>query len=195
MRTAEIERKTNETEVKVKLNIEGSGKYSVKCGIGFLEHMLSLFAKQGLFDLEVEAKGDLNVDEHHLTEDIGIVLGSAFKKALGEKKGIRRYGFFLLPMDESLASAAVDLSGRYAFAYNVKFEREKIGNLPTELIEDFFGAFAQNCQMNLHLNLDYGRNEHHKAEALFKAFGKSMRMACEMDERLAGALASTKGVL
>lgn len=195
MRTAEIERKTNETQVKVRLNLDGSGLSRVSTSVGFLDHMLELFAKHGLFDLEVSATGDLKVDEHHTVEDVGIVLGKALKQALGDKKGIRRYGFFVLPMDEALAMSAIDLGGRAWFEMDADFSREKVGDLSTELISDFFQAFAANCEANLHLKLFYGRNDHHKIEGMFKAFARALRQACEFDERSKGALPSTKGIL
>ncbi len=194
-RIAEIERKTNETQVRLKLNVDGTGNYRISTGIGFFNHVLELFAKHGLFDLEVEAKGDLDVEEHHLVEDAGIVLGQAFRQALGDKKGIRRYGFFVLPMDEALALAAVDFSGRPEFVWNAEFKREKIGTLPTELLPHFFKSIADNAMMNLQLKLFYGMNEHHKAEALFKALARAMRMACEYDARSRGVVPSTKGVI
>ena len=195
MRKAEIERNTNETQIKLKLEIDGSGKRSIDSGIGFLDHMLDLFAKQGLFDLELKAKGDLGVDEHHTVEDIGIVLGQAFKKAIGNKKGIRRYGYFVLPMDEALAMCAMDLGGRPWCVLDADFKREKVGDLSTELLYDFFQAFASNCGANVHMKVFYGRNEHHKIEAIFKAFARAMRMACEMDERAGKELPTTKGTL
>lgn len=193
-RTAKISRKTNETDITVELSLDGAGKYSINTGIGFLNHMLELFSKHSLIDLVIDAKGDLGVDEHHTIEDIGICLGQAIKKALGDKKGIRRYGF-LLPMDESLAQVAIDLGGRPYLVWNVKFKREKIGDMPTELFEDFFNAIAENLGANLHINLKYGRNEHHMAEAVFKAFARAMRGACDEDLRTKNILPSTKGLL
>ncbi|MFH1200447.1 MAG: imidazoleglycerol-phosphate dehydratase HisB [Candidatus Micrarchaeota archaeon] len=194
-RISEIKRDTTETKIRLRLDLDGKGQFSGKTGIGFFNHMLELFTKQGLFDLKVEASGDLDVGEHHLVEDVGIALGQAFGQALGDKKGIRRYGFFILPMDECLALAAVDFSGRPEFVWNAEFKREKIGTLPTELLPHFFKSVSDNAAMNLHLKLFYGENEHHKAEALFKALARAMRMACEKDERAKDAVASTKGVI
>jgi len=195
LRKATVKRKTNETSIVLELNVDGSDERSIDCGIGFLNHMLDLFAKHGSFDLSIRAKGDLEIDEHHTVEDIGIVLGQAFKKALGEKKGIKRYGFFSLPMDEALANVTVDLSGRSWLVFNAEFEREKVGDLSTELIEDFFQAFAMNAGANIHINLLYGRNAHHKIEAIFKCFAKALKMACEKDKVAKGTIPSTKGIL
>ncbi|MBI5223240.1 imidazoleglycerol-phosphate dehydratase HisB [Candidatus Micrarchaeota archaeon] len=193
-RTAKITRKTKETEIEVELNLDGSGKSDIKIGVGFLEHMLTLFAARGMFDLKVFANGDLDVDDHHTIEDIGICIGQAFSEAIGDKRGIRRYGFWILPMDETLATIALDLSGRSALVWNVQFEREKIGDMSTEMLYDFFDAFSRNAQVNLHMKIEYGRNEHHRAEALFKGWGMAMRMACEIDPRQIG-IPSTKGIL
>jgi len=195
MRKAEVERKTNETEIKIKLNLDGTEKRKIDTGIGFLNHMLELFAKQGLFDLEIKAIGDLQVDEHHTVEDVGIVLGQAFKKALGEKKGIKRYGFFILPMDETLALAAVDIGGRSYCVMDIQFNREKVGDLSTELVYDFFEALASNLGANIQIKVFYGRNEHHKIEAVFKTFARAMSMAVEIDPRIKGKIPSTKGVI
>jgi len=195
MRKAEVERKTNETEIKIKLNLDGTGKRKIDTGIGFLNHMLELFAKQGLFDLEIKAIGDLQVDEHHTVEDVGIVLGQVFKKALGEKKGIKRYGFFILPMDETLALVAVDIGGRSYCVVDVSFNREKVGDLSTELVYDFFEALASNLGANIQIKVFYGRNEHHKIEAVFKAFARAISMAVEIDPRIKGKIPSTKGVI
>ena len=189
-----INRKTNETEITVELNLEGKGKSKIKTGIGFFDHMLELFAKHSLIDLEIRAKGDLQIDEHHTVEDVGICLGQAIKEALGNKKGLQRYGF-LLPMDESLAEVAIDLGGRPYLVWNVKFKREKIGDMPTELFEDFFRAVTDNLQANIHINLKYGRNEHHMAEAIFKAFAKALRFAVSKDSRAKNLIPSTKGKL
>ena len=194
MRKAQIKRETRETDIKLDLNLDGIGKSQIETGIGFLDHMLELFAKHSLIDLKIQAKGDLNVDEHHTTEDIGICLGQAIKKTLGDKKGLQRYGF-LLPMDESLAEVAIDLGGRPYLVWNVKFKREKIGDMPTELFEDFFKAIADNLQANIHINLKYGRNEHHMAEAIFKAFAKALRLAVSKDARAKNLIPSTKGKL
>ena len=195
MRKAEVERKTNETEIKIKLNLDGTEKRKIDTGIGFLNHMLELFAKQGLFDLEIKAIGDLQVDEHHTVEDVGIVLGQAFKKALGEKKGIKRYGFFIVPMDETLALAAVDIGGRSYCVMDIQFNREKVGDLSTELVYDFFEALASNLGANIQIKVFYGRNEHHKIEAVFKTFARAMSMAVEIDPRIKGKIPSTKGVI
>lgn len=193
-RFSKIIRKTSETEVTITLNIDGAGKRSINTPVGFLNHMLDLFAKQGLFDLTVKAKGDTFIDEHHTVEDIGIVLGQTFNEAIGDKKGINRYGFFILPMDEALATVAIDFAGRYAFSFNCDFNREKIGDLSTELIYDFWNAFAQNAKVNLYIKVENGRNDHHKVEAIFKAVARMVKMACEIDKRTL-EIPSTKGVL
>lgn len=193
-RFSKIIRKTNETEITIALNINGVGKRLINTPVGFLNHMLDLFSKQGLFDLDIKAKGDMFIDEHHTVEDIGIVLGQAFLEALGDKKGINRYGFFILPMDEALATVAVDFSGRYAFTFDCNFNKEKIGDLSTELVYDFWSAFAQNARVNLFIKVENGRNDHHKAEAIFKAVARAIKMACEIDKRTL-EIPSTKGVL
>ena len=187
-------RKTKETDIKIGMDINGTGKYEIDTGIGFFNHMLELFSKHSLIDLRVEVKGDLNIDEHHTVEDIGIVLGQALKEALGDKKGIRRYGF-LLPMDESLAEVAIDLGGRPYLVWNVPFKRDQIGDMPTELFEDFFKDLSDNLCANIHVNLRYGRNDHHKAEAVFKAFAKALKFAVDKDPRAKDLLPSTKGKL
>lgn len=194
MRKAQIKRKTTETDIDIRLNLDGTGKAKIETGLGFLDHMLELFAKHSLIDLTIKAKGDLQVDEHHLVEDVGIVLGQALDKALGDKRGIERYGF-LLPMDESLAEVAIDLGGRPYLIWKVKFKREKIGDMPTELFEDFFQSLADNLRANIHVNLRYGRNEHHKAEAIFKAFARAMRAAVKIDSRIKNLIPSSKGKL
>lgn len=194
-RKAIIKRKTNETNVEISLNIDGVGERKIETPVGFLNHMLDLFAKGGLFDLTVEAKGDTWIDEHHTVEDIGIVLGEAFAKALGDKRGINRYGFFILPMDESLATVAIDFAGRYAFRFECPFIREKVGDLSTELIKHFWDAFAQNAKANLFIKVEYGENDHHKIEAIFKATARAIRMACEMDQRAIHQIPSTKGTI
>jgi len=194
-RKAVIERKTNETDIKASLNIDGSGIREIDTPVGFLNHMLDLFVKGGLFDLDIKAKGDTFIDEHHTVEDIGIVLGEAFAKALGEKRGINRYGFFILPMDESLATVAIDFAGRYSFRFECNFKREKVGDLSTELIKHFWDAFAQNAKANLFIKVEYGENEHHKIEAIFKAVSRAIRMACELDQRAINQIPSTKGKL
>lgn len=194
MRKAVVERKTKETDITVSLNIDGSGKSIAKTGIGFLDHMLDLFAKHGLFDLEVRCKGDLHVDDHHTTEDVGITIAKAFTKALGEKAGITRYGHAYVPMDESLARCVVDVSGRSALVFKAEFNRKKVGDLSTEMIEHFFQSFADNLKANIHIEVLYGKNTHHKIEAIFKAFARALRLACEKDLRVKGVL-STKGKL
>lgn len=194
-REAKIERKTNETDISISLNIDGTGKRKIETPVGFLNHMLDIFSKHGLFDLKIKATGDIQVDEHHLVEDLGIVLGEAFNKALGEKRGINRYGFFILPMDEVLTTVAVDFAGRYAFRFDCDFRREKVGDLSTELIYDFWNSFAQNAKVNLQIKEENGRNDHHKIEAIFKATARAIRMACEIDERVKDQVPSTKGKL
>lgn len=194
-RKAIINRKTNETDISISLNIDGVGKRETDIPVGFLTHMLDLFAKHGLFDLNVKAKGDTYIDEHHTVEDIGIVLGEAFAKALGDKKGIKRYGFFILPMDEALATVAIDFAGRYSFRFECPFVREKVGDLSTELIKHFWDAFAQNAKVNLYIKVENGENEHHKIEAIFKATARAIRMACEIDEKTRDQVPSTKGKL
>lgn len=193
MRRAKIERETRETDIKAELDIDGEGKSSIESSIGFLNHMLELFSFQGMFDLNIVAKGDIKVDEHHTVEDMGFVLGSAFDKALGKREGISRYGFFILPMDEALAQVAIDLSGRPCVQLEAEFKREKVGELSTELVYDFFEAFARGSRASINIRV-LGRNEHHKIEAIFKAFGRAMRMACEIDQRRKGA-PSTKEVI
>ncbi|MCX6730659.1 MAG: imidazoleglycerol-phosphate dehydratase HisB [Candidatus Roizmanbacteria bacterium] len=194
-RNAQIKRKTNETDIDISLVIDGRGKRIIETPIGFLNHMLDLLAKQGLFDLKIKAIGDIYIDEHHTVEDVGIVLGQTFAKALGDKKGINRYGFFILPMDESLATVAVDFAGRSAFTLQCEFRREKVGDLSTELIYDFWDAFAQNAKANIFIKVENGRNDHHKIEAIFKALAKALRMACEFDKRALLEIPSTKGTL
>lgn len=194
-REATINRKTNETDIYVSLNIDGTGQRAIDLPNGFLAHMLDLFTKHGLFDLTVKAKGDTFIDEHHTVEDVGIVLGEAFAKALGDKKGINRYGFYILPMDEALATVAIDFAGRYAFNFSCPFNREKVGDLSTELIYDFWDVFAQNTKVNLSIKVEIGRNDHHKAEAIFKAAARAIRMACELDKRATDQIPSTKGKL
>ncbi len=193
-RIAELSRNTAETAIQLKLGIDGSGDSSVETGVGFLNHMLTLFSKHGLFDLEVKASGDLNVDAHHTVEDIGIVLGQALKQALGDKKSIRRYGTSTVPMDEALASVTLDMGGRPYLVCNVNFTNERVGDMDTELVEEFFRAVSVNAGMNLHINVQYGNNNHHIAEAIFKAFGRALDEATRTDERIVGVM-STKGVL
>lgn len=194
-RTASIERNTNETDINISLLIDGVGKREIKTPVGFLNHMLELLSKQGLFDLKIQARGDIYIDEHHTVEDIGIVLGQTFAKALGDKKGINRYGFFILPMDEVLATVAIDFAGRYSFTFQCEFGREKVGDLSTELVYDFWDAFAQNAKANIFIRIENGRNDHHKIEAIFKATARAIRMACELDKRSLLEVPSTKGVL
>lgn len=193
-RTAIVRRKTKETNVFVRVNLDGIGKYEVDTGIGFLNHMLELLSKHSLIDLSIRTKGDLNVDDHHTVEDVGICLGDAIRKALGSKRGIERYGF-LSPMDEALAEVSIDLSGRPYLVWNITFRREKIGDMSTELFEDFFRAIANNLQAAIHVNLKYGRNEHHMIESIFKAFAKALKFAVKRDEGLRELLPSTKGRL
>jgi imidazoleglycerol-phosphate dehydratase len=193
-RTAFIQRQTAETEIELELNLDGVGDADVRTGVGFLDHMLTLLAKHGGFDLRVAAKGDLHVDQHHTVEDTGICLGQALREALGDKAGIRRYGHFTLPMEETLVTVAVDLSGRYALAYNAPIPAPKIGAFDSELVEDFWQATAANALCNLHVLLHYGRNSHHIAEAIFKAAARALRMAVEPDPRMTG-VPSTKGTL
>lgn len=192
-RVARWERKTNETEISGFLEIEGRGEYVVQTPIAFFNHMIESFAKHGRFDLRLEAHGDLKVDQHHLVEDCGIVLGQLFTRALGDKRGINRTGFFVYPMDEALAVVAVDTCGRPYLQYEVSFGRRFCGELDTDLIQDFFQAFAVHSQSNLVVRMPYGRSDHHKVEAIFKAFGKAMRMACSKDKRDIADIPSTKG--
>lgn len=194
MRKAEVSRKTAETEIKVKLDIDGSGDSDVGTGIGFFDHMLCLFSKHGLIDLEVCAKGDLEVDAHHTVEDVGIVLGQALKKAAGEGTSIKRYGSAIIPMDEALVMVVVDVGGRSYFAYDMDIPSPSLGGMDSELIEEFFRAVAMNAGMNLHIKEFYGSNSHHIVEAAFKAFGKAVKEAFTVDDRIKGVL-STKGIL
>lgn len=194
-RTSQIIRDTKETQIIVTLNIDGTGKREINTPVGFLNHMMDLFAKHGLFDLDLEANGDIFIDEHHTVEDIGIVLGQTFSESLGDKKGINRYGFFILPMDEALATVAIDFAGRYAFTFDCQFNRQKVGDLSTELIYDFWDAFAQNAKVNLYIKVENGRNDHHKIEAIYKATARAIRRACEFDQRALDQIPSTKGSL
>lgn len=193
-RSARVQRSTKETSITVEVELDGAGRTRVATGIGFLDHMLDLLGHHAALDLVIEAKGDLHVDEHHTVEDVGLALGEALSRALGERRGIRRYGF-LLPMDESLAQVALDLGGRPTLVFQVAFERERVGELPTELVEDFFKAVSDSLKANVHVQVHYGRNDHHKIEAIFKAFGRALRMAVEDDPRLGGGVPSTKGVI
>lgn len=194
-RKAEIKRDTLETQIRVSIDLDGTGVRKIDTPVGFLNHMLDLFSKHSLIDLEVTARGDTFIDEHHTVEDIGIALGLAIEKAVGDKKGINRYGFFVLPMDEVLATVALDLSGRFAFRFDCEFNREKVNDLSTEMVEHFFNALAQNAKMNLHIKVENGRNEHHKIEGIFKAFARALRAACEIDPRAKNTIPSTKGVI
>lgn len=193
-RTASIDRKTVETEIQLSLNLDGTGKADISTGVGFLDHMLELFARHGILDLAIQAKGDLHVDQHHTVEDVGICLGQAIKEAVGDKAGIRRYGHFTLPMEETLATAAFDLSGRYAFVFKATIQAAKIGDFDSELVEDFWQATAANALCNLHMVVHHGRNAHHISEALFKAAALAFRAAVEPDPRRVG-VPSTKGTL
>ena len=194
-RTATIHRKTNETDIRLKLNLDGRGKARIATGIRFFDHMLELVARHGAFDLHVQARGDLDVDQHHTVEDVGIALGEALQKALGSKRGILRAGYFLMPMDETLAAAAVDLGGRPFCVVNVQIAAKRVGDFQVELIEDFFQGFAQAARANVHLRSLYGRSSHHQVEALFKAFARALRFAVAADKRLRNVLPSTKGLL
>ncbi len=193
-RQASITRATKETRIELRLDLDGTGKVSAETGVGFFDHMLDHIGRHGLFDLSVQAKGDLHVDDHHTVEDVGICLGEAIAQAIGDKKGIRRYGFFVAPMEESLAEVAVDLSGRAATVYRVKYRGSKIGSFDVQLVEEFLRAVALNARMNLHVTVPYGTNNHHIAEAIFKALGKALRMAVERDPRET-SIPSTKGTL
>lgn len=194
-RNATLRRHTTETQIDLKLTIDGQGHYNIETGIRFLDHMLELFARHGGFDLDLICKGDLDVDQHHTVEDIGIALGEAFSQALGDKKGILRAGYFLMPMDETLAAAAIDLSGRASYVIDTKVRTRIVGDLQTELLPDFFEGFARGIRGNVHLKVLYGRSNHHKIEALFKAFARALRFACSRDQRMKSMLPSTKGLL
>ena len=194
-RTATITRTTSETDISLTLNLDGTGVADIATGIGFLDHMLTAFARHALFDLTIRARGDRHIDDHHTTEDVGIVLGQALAQALGDKRGIRRFGHALVPMDEALVEAAVDISGRAHLAWSVAFERAKVGTMDTELFEEFFRALAGNARITLHLMQRAGRNTHHVAEACFKAAARALRMATEPDPRAGDAVPSTKGAL
>jgi len=193
-RKADIKRKTGETDVNVKLDIDGKGRYKVDTSVPFLDHMLELFGKHGTFDLTVKAKGDTQVDYHHTVEDVGIVLGQAFKKALGNMKGIKRYGAFKVPMDETLAEVVIDISGRPGIVYNVELPKGKVGEFDVELVYDFMKAFVNNAGLTMHINLHYGENLHHIIEAIFKAAARAMDIATSIDPR-SESVPSTKGVL
>ncbi|MEQ1907951.1 MAG: imidazoleglycerol-phosphate dehydratase HisB [Vicinamibacterales bacterium] len=195
MRRGVIDRRTTETQIALSLTIEGKGRYDVHTGIRFLDHMLELFARHGGFDLEVNATGDLDVDQHHTVEDLGIALGEAVSKALGDRKGINRAGYFVMPMDETLAVAAIDLGGRPHTVTNLQVKVRLVGDLQTELVHDFFEGFAIGARANVHIKVMYGRSNHHKIEASFKAFARALRVACAKDKRMASMLPSTKGLL
>jgi imidazoleglycerol-phosphate dehydratase len=194
-RTAAIKRHTTETQIDLRLTVDGEGAYDVRTGIRFLDHMLELFTRHGGFDLSLRCQGDLDVDQHHTVEDIGIALGEAFQQALGDKKGILRAGYFLMPMDETLAAAALDLSGRAACLVDAKVRVRIVGDLQTELLPDFFEGFARGARANVHLKVLYGRSNHHKIEATFKAFARALRFACSRDRQLWSTLPSTKGMM
>src|ERR1700684_3958251 len=194
-RGAAFERNTTETKIALKLTIEGQGRYTVNTGIRFFDHMLELFTRHGAFDLNLACKGDLDVDQHHTVEDVGIALGEAFDRALGDKRGILRAGYFVMPMDETLAIAAVDLSGRAAFAVDIKVSTRLGGGLQSELVTDFFEGLARGARANVHVKTMYGRSNHHKIEAIFKAFARALRVACSRDKQLGQMLPSTKGLL
>ena len=195
MRRALIDRRTRETSIRLKLGLEGRGRYDVRTGIRFFDHMLELFTRHGGFDLTLKAKGDLDVDQHHTVEDVGIVLGETVLKALGDRKGINRAGYFVMPMDETLAVAAIDLSGRPHAVVNLKVKVEKVGDLQTDLVHDFFDGFASGARANVHVKVLYGRSSHHQVEAIFKAFARALRVACSKDRQLGRTLPSTKGLL
>jgi imidazoleglycerol-phosphate dehydratase len=195
MRSASIERHTKETQIRGRLSIEGRGSYEISTGVRFFDHMLELFTKHGGFDLKLKAAGDLDVDQHHTVEDVGIVLGQLFSKALGDRRGINRAGYFVLPMDETLAVVALDLGGRPALVYKDLVRLRLVGDLQTELVEDFFGGFVNHAGANLHAKVLYGRSNHHKIEAIFKCFARAMKYACSTDKRLRDQLPSTKGLL
>jgi imidazoleglycerol-phosphate dehydratase len=195
VRSATIQRDTKETQIRGKLRIEGRGRYNISTGIRFLDHMLELFAKHGGFDLDLQAHGDLDVDQHHSVEDVGIVLGQLFHQALGDRRGINRAGYFVMPMDETLAVAAVDFSGRAALVYKDLVKARLVGDLQSELLPDFFGGFVAHAGANLHLKVLYGRSSHHQVEALFKCFARALKFACSKDRSLKGDLPSTKGLL
>ncbi|HKD59358.1 MAG TPA: imidazoleglycerol-phosphate dehydratase HisB [Terracidiphilus sp.] len=195
VRKSAVARDTNETRIAIALTIEGKGVYKISTGIRFFDHMLELFTRHGAFDLELTCKGDLDVDQHHTVEDVGIALGEAFDRALGDKRGILRAGYFIMPMDETLAVAAVDLSGRAAFVVDTKVRTRLVGDLQSELVTDFFEGFARGARANVHVKTMYGRSNHHKIEAIFKAFARALRVACSRDKQLGEMLPSTKGLL
>jgi imidazoleglycerol-phosphate dehydratase len=195
VRRAVIDRKTAETSIAVRLTLDGKGRHDIRTGIRFLDHMLQLVARHGGFDLKIDAIGDLDVDQHHTVEDVGIVLGEAFSMALGDRRGINRAGYFVMPMDEALGVVALDLSGRIHAVVDLKLRVQYVGDLQSELVQDFFEGFAQGARANVHLKLLYGRSSHHQVEALFKAFARALRVACARDRRLLRVLPSTKELL
>ena len=195
MRRAVVDRRTREPQIRVRLGIVGKGRYDIQTGIRFLDHMLDLVARHGAFDLEIRAKGDLDVDQHHTVEDLGIALGEAVSKALGTRRGINRAGYFVMPMDETLAVAAIDLGGRSHAVVDLALDVARVGDLQSELIHDFFDGFALGVRGNVHVKVLYGRSSHHQVEAIFKAFGRALRVACAKDRQLARMLPSTKGLL
>src|SRR4030042_2158880 len=194
MRTASIKRKTKETDIRISCNLDGGGKSRIKSPIGFFDHMLDSFCRHGLFDINAQIKGDTHVDQHHLIEDTGIVLGQVFARALGKRAGINRAGFFIFPMDEALATVALDISGRPYLKFNCNVKSRRVGDLEAALLEDFFAGMVNSLGMSLHINVS-GRSDHHKIEAIFKALGKAVKQACEIDKRLKGKILSAKGVL
>jgi imidazoleglycerol-phosphate dehydratase len=195
MRQAIVKRKTSETDITLKLKIEGKGKSEINTPIGFLTHLLELFARHGFFDIRLKAAGDIHIDQHHTIEDIGIVLGQAFDKALAKRKGIQRAGYFVYPMQDALAVVAIDIGGRAYVKFDAEFKYKKIGNMDSDLIQEFFEGFANSIKANIHVNMPYGKNDHHKAEAIFKAFAKAMQMACSEIKRAKNIMPSTKGII
>jgi len=195
LRRARVDRQTTETQIRLRLNLDGRGTYSIRTGLRFLDHMLELVARHGGLDLTIDASGDLDVDAHHTVEDVGIALGDAVRQALGSKRGIHRAGYFVMPMDETLAVAALDFSGRPFAVVDLRLAVKKVGDLPTELVQDFFEGFASAARANVHLKVLYGRSSHHQIEAVFKAFARALRSACARDRRLVRTLPSTKGLL
>jgi imidazoleglycerol-phosphate dehydratase len=195
VRRGVVERQTAETSISIRLALDGRGRYDVRTGIRFLDHMLELFTRHGGFDLRVRAEGDLDVDQHHTVEDIGIALGEAVEAALGSRRGINRAGYFVMPMDESIGVVAIDLGGRAHAVVDARVKTQTVGDLQADLLTDFFEGFARGARANVHLKVLYGRSDHHKVEALFKAFGRALRMACSRDRRLAKVMPSTKGLL
>jgi imidazoleglycerol-phosphate dehydratase len=195
VRRGVVDRQTTETSISIRLNLDGRGKYDVRTGIRFLDHMLELFTRHGGFDLQLLAEGDLDVDQHHTVEDIGIAIGEAVEAALGTRRGINRAGYFVMPMDESIGVVAIDLGGRAHAVVDMRVKTSKVGDLQADLLTDFFEGFARGARANVHLKVLYGRSDHHKVEALFKAFGRALRMACSRDRRLAKVMPSTKGLL